>query len=135
MGPSKGRGMKAADFSILIIDKNPNVREFLKREFLAEGYRAETAKDGIALYDALVGGARPHLVILDADAPFLAGGDVLEKVLKKIVTLPLVIHAYQAQDLPHPLAERAAAVVEKSADPTVLKSVVKQILFEQFSHV
>lgn len=127
--------MKAADFSILIIDKNPNVREFLKREFLAEGYRAETAKDGIALYDVLVAGSAPHLVILDADAPFLAGGDILEKVLKKIVTLPLVIHAYHAQDLPHPLAERATAVVVKSGDPATLKSTVRQILIEQYAHV
>jgi CheY-like chemotaxis protein len=127
--------MKLADFSILIIDKNPNVREFLKRDFLAEGYRVETAKDGIALYDALVGGAPPHLVILDADAPFMAGGDILEKVLRKIVTLPLVIYAFNTQDLPHPLAERATAVVEKSGNPDALKSTVKQILFGQYAHV
>ena len=127
--------MKAADFSILIIDKNPNVREFLKRELQAEGYRVETAKDGIALYDALVGGASLHLVVLDADAPFLAGGDILEKVLRKIVTVPLIIHAFHAQDLPHPLAERATVVVEKSGDPASLKAAVRRILFEQYAHV
>jgi len=131
--------MKLSDFSILIIDKNPNVRQFLKREFLAEGYRVETAKDGIALYDALIGATPPHLVILDADAPFLAGGDILEKVLRKTVSLPLVIHSLGTdlgRDEPtHQLAERAAAIVEKSGNPDELKATVKQILLSQYAHV
>ena len=32
-------------FTILVADRNPNVRDFLKRELMAEGYRVLQAKD------------------------------------------------------------------------------------------
>lgn len=32
-------------FTILIADRNSNVREFLKREMMTEGYRVRLAKD------------------------------------------------------------------------------------------
>lgn len=45
----------AKKFTILTADRNRNVREFLKREMIAEGYRVKVAKIGVSQSSVLSG--------------------------------------------------------------------------------
>ena len=50
---------------ILIADRNRHVRDFLRRELHAEGYRIEVARDGREVLNHLQGHEPPDLLILD----------------------------------------------------------------------
>ena len=63
---------------ILIADRNRHVREFLRRELLAEGYQVEEARDGREILGLLNGGTLPDLLILDLELPFVSELKALE---------------------------------------------------------
>jgi CheY-like chemotaxis protein len=123
--------MEQTPYQILIVDLNANVRDFLRREFLKDGYLVSVAKDGVQLCEALAGSAPPHLVLLDPDAPFLADGPVMERFKRLTTALPVVLHTYCAEKSQHPLAKSCAAMVEKSGDVDKLKAAVKQVLLRR----
>jgi len=56
-------------FTILISDRNHNVREFLKREMMAEGYRVRLAKNGREILEWAYHHESIDLAILDLDLP------------------------------------------------------------------
>jgi len=61
--------------TILVVDDDAHIRELLRQELEAEGYKVREAKDGI---DALaqVKAARPDLIVLDVMMPQINGFDV-----------------------------------------------------------
>jgi len=56
---------------ILIADRNRHVRDLLRREFAAEGYRVQVAKDGQEVMN-ISNEEAPDLFIMDSELPFLA---------------------------------------------------------------
>jgi len=123
--------MERAPYHILIVDRNANVRDFLRREFLKESYQVVAVKDGVRLCEALAGEAPPDLVLLDPDAPFLEDGPVLERIKRQTAGLPVILHTYCEEKSQHPLARTCAAMVEKSGDIDKLKAIVKQVLLSR----
>lgn len=64
--------MDAQPRRILIIDDEPDIREFISYNLSRKGYVVETASDGKMGYDtALI--FRPHLIILDILMPVMNG--------------------------------------------------------------
>jgi signal transduction histidine kinase/DNA-binding response OmpR family regulator len=61
--------------SILVVDDDPSIREFLRQDLEAEGYAVREARDGAEALAALRA-ARPDLVLLDIMMPGLNGFDV-----------------------------------------------------------
>jgi CheY-like chemotaxis protein len=111
---------------ILIADRNRHVREFLRRELLAEGYQVEVARDGREVLERFNGQDPPDLLILDLELPYAAELKVMETLHEQRPSLPVVIHSFppeSGQNLP-----AAAAFLVKREDTNLLKKVVAELL-------
>lgn len=117
--------MKEA-FELLIADRNPHVREFLKRELKAEGYRIRLAENGQEVLKGLYR-YEVDLLILDPDLPGAEESCLLKKIQNRIPCLPVVIHTFLSDYIPDTF--EAAALVEKKGNSVEsLKQVLSDIL-------
>lgn len=76
--------------SILVIDDDPELREFLLGELVAEGYECESAASGQA---ALIAIRRQpwDLVVLDWSLPDFSGVEVCERMRASGITTPVLM--------------------------------------------
>jgi DNA-binding response OmpR family regulator len=119
-------------FTVLITDRNRHVRNFLRRELIAEGYQVEVAADGRDLLRK-VGRADPlDLLILDLEIPYSGGPAILERLRRVNSGLPVIIHAFATEDASHPAVQRTAAFVEKMGNTDRLKAAVFEVLREYY---
>ncbi len=116
-------------YTLLIADRNPHVRDFLKREMLAAGYRIILADTG---RDVVMWTFRHNLLdllIIDPDLPDAEESDMLKKICSRIPALPVVMHTYAADDTSYRDLSCVSAVVEKKGNSIEnLKQVVAEIL-------
>ncbi len=116
-------------YTLLIADRNPHVREFLKREMSEAGYRiilADTGRDVVmwTFQHNLL-----DLLILDPDLPDAEESDMLKKIFSRIPPLPVVMHTYALEDTNHRDLSCVSAFVEKRGNSIEnLKQVVAKIL-------
>lgn len=80
------------DFTILIADRNPNVRGFLKRELSAEGFSIILADSAQDLLRWTFGQTPVDLVLIDPDLPDMDPETLMERLNSRIPPIPLVIH-------------------------------------------
>ena len=117
------------DFTILIADRNRHVREFLRREMIAEGYQVRLAKNCREVLKWASYNEPIDLLILDPDLPDASEIAIIEKLQDSIPTLPVVIHAYQSDYANSQSFLRTAAFVEKNGSSIEsLKKSVFEIL-------
>ena len=122
-------------FIIMIADRNRNVREFLRREFEAEGYRVRLAKDGREVLRMTRVGAAPDLLILDLDMPYVDGVKILEQLQDKEPSIPIVIHTTSMEYEGHSAVREAAAFMEKTGNNIGhLKELVEKTLRGFYPH-
>jgi DNA-binding NtrC family response regulator len=117
------------EFKILVADRNQHVREFLKRELMAEGYRVRLAKNVQEVLKKVYHTETLDLLILDPDLPGTDKLALLKKLGNRIPALPVVVHTYLADynDYTHELSK--LAFVEKSGSSVEnLKKMVHEIL-------
>ena len=103
-------------FTILIADRNPHVRKFLRRELAADGFRVLMAKDGREVLKLLHVNERPDLLILDLEIPHVTGLDILRQLQEREHLLPVVVHTLLTDHANYPEVQKAAAFVEKTGD-------------------
>ncbi|MDF1590317.1 MAG: response regulator [Desulfobacterales bacterium] len=116
-------------YTILIADRNPHVREFLRREMTAAGYRIILADKGRDVVKQVYQNAPVDLLILDPDLPDVEESAVLKKVRNRIPTLPVVVHTLISDYETHKDLANAAAFVEKRGSSIEkLREVVSDIL-------
>ena len=116
-------------FTLLIADRNRNVREFLRREFSADGYSVKLAKDDRELLNIIETDTPGDLLILDLDMPYFGGPEVLEYLRKRIPSLPVVVHTFPTDYSCHEAVRNVAAFLEKKGtNIDNLKSVVRAVL-------
>ena len=116
-------------FTILIADRNPNVRELLKREMTAEGYRVLQAKDRREVLKQAFSRTPLDLLIFDLDLPDAGELEIFEKLSDRIPQLPVVLHSFRTDRDKFPEADRATVFVEKRGNSVErLKEVVAEIL-------
>jgi CheY-like chemotaxis protein len=118
---------------ILIADRNRHVRDFLRRELHAEGYRIEVARDGREVLNHLQGHEPPDLLILDLEMPYVDELEVLAHLKERQPRLPVVIHTILPDPAHHPALSLAATFVEKKGDLDLLKAAVADMLGKDFS--
>lgn len=119
----------ADQFTILIADRNPHVREFLRRELMAEGYRVQVARNGREVLRMTDVDDPPELLILDLDMPYVSGLTILEELENRKSPLPVIIHTFRMEYEKHPAVQRAAGFWEKRGDNIDgLKATVTQVL-------
>jgi len=117
-------------YTILIADRNPNVRELLKREFSAMSeYRIMLAKNGYEVLKLIYDPEPLDLVILDLGLPDENGLRLLQKIQDRIPTLPVIVHSFFADYACHPSVAPSTSFVEKTGDSVeILKRVTADIL-------
>jgi DNA-binding NtrC family response regulator len=117
------------EFTILIADRNRHVRELLKREMMAEGYRVRLAKNGREVLEQVYQYEPLDLLILDLDLPDAGEVAILESVEDRIPTLPVVVHTFLSDYANHPVVLSTAVFVEKKGSSIEsLKKVVFEVL-------
>jgi DNA-binding response OmpR family regulator len=119
-------------YRILIADRNRHVREFLRRELTAEGYRVEVARDGRELLGKINGDDPPHILILDLEIPYLDELQIWARVKECQPPPPVVIHTFLPEYPMNLAVPLAAAFLEKKGDTDQLKSVVAEVIKKNY---
>jgi DNA-binding NtrC family response regulator len=101
------------EYTILIADRNSNVREFLKREMTEEGFRVLQAEKGMEVIKIVYQDFPLDLVILDPDLPDMEETRLLKKIGARIPPLPVIIHAFDSEEINYFFYLRQAAFVKK----------------------
>ncbi|MCK6528300.1 response regulator [Myxococcota bacterium] len=68
---------------VLLVEDDTTVREALEEVLIAEGIDVRTAEDGRQALDAILGGLRPCLVLLDLMMPVMDGWQFLEALARR----------------------------------------------------
>ena len=127
-------------FIIMIADRNRHVRELLRREFEADGYRVRLAKDGKQVWTVINSAEALDLLILDLEIPYVNGAEIIERLKDREPPVPVVIHTFFSEDVQSSAVEKASAFVEKTGNNIGhLKSVIEEVLQKfcprQFAHL
>jgi CheY-like chemotaxis protein len=121
---TKSRRRKA---SVLVIDDDPDVREFITASLADFGYAVREAVDGREGLKAF-GEKRPDLVILDFAMPGMTGSEVAAQMLRDVPGQPILfVSGYNETE-----AIRAAApdaqLLAKPFRPEALDNAVRECL-------
>jgi DNA-binding NtrC family response regulator len=121
------------EFNLLIVDRNPHIRNFLKREFHSEGYNIQLAKNGRELMDLLYSSAPIDLVIIDPDIPDVSQLNLFKSLENRVPTLPFVIHSDLIDYLESTShISKATFVPKRGSSSETLKDVVLNLLKESY---
>lgn len=116
-------------FTILIADRNKNVREYLRREFVSDGYSVKLARDGREMISLIEATPPPDLLICDLEIPYLNGPDSLETLEIAKPLLPIIVYTFLTEYSNHKAVKKAAAFLEKRGnDIDALKDAVSKVL-------
>lgn len=76
--------------SVLIIEDDKNLQQYLKELLIDNHYTVESLNDGTSALD-IIERIRPDLIILDLGLPMVKGESVLIQVKKEFPNLPIII--------------------------------------------
>ncbi len=100
-------------YKILVADRNPNVREFLKRELLAEGFQVQLSDKGNDVLKIVFDPQSPDFVIIDPDLPDIERETLLKRLGDRIPELPVIIHAFSFEETDYSAFLKKFSFVEK----------------------
>lgn len=123
------------NFTLLIADRNRNIREFLQRELITDGYRVLLACDGRQVLK-IIDNEAPDLLIIDLDIPYADEIRVFERLQDPNHFIPpVLVHTLPPGDTTNSFIQRAAGFVEKDGNNiTNLKDTITQILRKNYPH-
>ena len=113
--------------SILVIDDDPDVRDFIAESLSDFGYAVRTAVDGKAGLAAF-SKARPDVVILDYAMPGLSGGEVAARILKLVPGQPILFVSGYSESEKISRAAPHARMLAKPFKPDALDAAVRDAL-------
>jgi DNA-binding NtrC family response regulator len=118
-------------FNLLIADRNPHIREFLKREMGAEGYNIQLAKNGREVLKLVNSSTPIDLIIIDLDLPDANELNLFQSLEDRIPTLPFIVHSYLSDYLESSKSLKSVMFVPKQGNSSeTLKDVVLNLLKE-----
>ncbi len=113
---------------ILIADRNPHVREFIKREAAADGHRIDAAENGRELLRWIYRDETIDLIILDPDLPDAQESSMLARLQDRLPCIPVVFHAFLSDDPNRLNIINAVAYIEKGARSIEqIKTIIAEI--------
>jgi CheY-like chemotaxis protein len=116
-------------YNILIADRNPHVRELLRREMMLEGYQVKLAKTGLEVINYTSEQDFFDLLILDPDLPDIDKSFLLRKLGERIPPLPVVVHSLLSENGEQQDIFTTVTFVEKKGSSIDhLKKIVAEIL-------
>ncbi|MFH0729139.1 MAG: response regulator [Pseudomonadota bacterium] len=116
------------DFTVLIADRNPHVRCFLKRELAAEGFQVIVAESGQEILKWSFGPLPLDLVVIDPDLPDMDSAALLKKLSGRIPPLPVVLHTLPGEEKIDDMRGMIVFVEKGSQSVDRLKAVIADIL-------
>ena len=100
--------------TLLISDRNPHVRDFLKREMMAEGHRIQLVKSGRELIEQIRhADGLPDMLILDPDLPDVNDQSLVHEIQRLVPELPIVIHTLQTEMIDQLKDVQSLVLIEK----------------------
>ncbi len=120
--------MHSSEIRILIVERNPRIRDFLRREFSKRSFLVEGAASGGELVTKLNSREQVHLVILDVNTSDGHGRDLLQLIVTSFSDIPIILHTYLEDLSEDPSLQQVTAMVEKSGNPEDLTRVVTLVL-------
>ncbi len=115
-------------FSILIAERNPRVRRFLRREFVADGFNVLVAENGSDLVRSIRLEESLDLLILDDELPGLDESRLVEHLSNRVPHVPFIIYSFSAECVCSSLVGTAADLVEKTGNIDGLRQAVYRVL-------
>ena len=117
--------------TILIADRNPNVREFLKREMTADNYRVILADDAKTLLRTAFESQPVDILIVDPDLPDMESSDIISKLKSRMPPLPVVIHALPEGEIDCHGFSSSIFIEKGSRSIEVIKRFIRDIITER----
>jgi CheY-like chemotaxis protein len=114
-------------YNILVVDDEPDIREFLRNLLEDEGYRVREAENGIAAMEQ-VRKEKPDLVLLDLQMPEETGTGFYRKLhnSKDFGNLPvIIISGLAGRNL---AVSKSVIVFDKPIDEEGLLDAIREIL-------
>jgi len=102
-------------YHILVADRNPNVRELLRREMAGDSLSVQAVGTGRQLLRILNMDAASLLVIVDPDLPDTDCRTLVNLLSERFPTTPVVVHAFSSEDTDAHRFRHPVVFVEKSA--------------------
>lgn len=126
--PAKGKIVTKRS-TILIVDRNSHVREYLKRELGGEGYHIHLAENCREMFERVGDNIQFDLIVIDPDLPDAEEKLLLRKLQDLLPRTPVVIHTFIADYLNPGGRLFEAVLVEKDGNSVErLKHVIKDQL-------
>jgi CheY-like chemotaxis protein len=114
---------------ILIADRNPHIRDFLRRELAACGYHVRLVENGKELLKLIYSRNRIDLLVLDPDFPGVDAIEMARKIVDRIPQLPVVLYCIrESDDIPDFKAGNIFFVEKNGHSIEILKEVIQDIL-------
>jgi DNA-binding response OmpR family regulator len=120
--------MVKPEIRLLIAERNPRMRDFLRREFSRRNFIVDGAATGDELFEKLETGGHVHLVVLAANTPEGWRIGLIDQIVEQYPTLPVILHTYLEDLEDSPSLRKFAAMVEKSGNPEDLARMVALVL-------
>ncbi len=123
--------MKTEDYSILLVDDEPDILEFLGYNLRKEGYNVHTAENG---KEAIEKASKllPHLIILDVMMPKMDGIETCTEIKRnpKLANTLIVFLTARGEDYSQLAGFEAGAddYITKPIKPKIITSRVKALL-------
>lgn len=123
--------MTTKEVTVLIADRNPNVRDFLKREMIAENYRVIVADDAKTLLKIAFESPPVDLVIVDPDLPDMEASEIIKKLNSRWPPLPVVIHALPEEEIDYRGLPTEFFVEKGSRSIEIIKRIIHEMITER----
>jgi excisionase family DNA binding protein len=116
--------------SVLLVDDDPRLREYMRINLELEGYsvmEAANAEEGMAVLD---GEQTPQLILLDVMMPGTNGWEMLQRIQERHGSIPVIMFSGQVEAQAAADAEKrgASGFIGKPFDPQELIDRAKQVL-------
>jgi excisionase family DNA binding protein len=114
---------------VLVVDDDPDLREFLRVNLELEGYdvrEAGSAEEGLAV----LGEVSPDLVLLDVNMPGVDGWEMLRRLQERhgVESIPVIMYSGMVEDGEQAAERGAQAFIGKPFDPRRLLEATRQLL-------
>jgi len=122
------------NINLLIADRNPHIRNFLKREMQAEGYHVQLARNAREVLKIIYSPEPIDLMILDMDLPGAGELNLLKCLEDRIPELPFVIHSDVSNYLDSFSNLKKTTFVPKQGNSIeTLKNVIRDFLKKSYT--
>ena len=102
--------------TVLIVDRNPNVLDYLERELVSEGYTILSAEDCREVFAMINRNTPFEIIIIDPDLPDAEEEQLFRKLQSLRPRTSIVIHTIAAEYLNHCRTLIEAVYIEKDGN-------------------